>query len=94
MIFENGVAEIDATVLAWREKLAKDLMRPTTYINRWGEDGVRTGQPDISGPVEIRTASFEVLTRVMPHSEFPSGSACLRGLPGLHRILQPACRTR
>lgn len=76
-IFGIGVAEQDATILAWREKLAADRIRPTTYIKRWGETIVRTAQPGSADVVEIRAADFEALARVMPHSEFPSGSACI-----------------
>jgi hypothetical protein len=69
----------DATVLAWTEKVRHDLVRPTTVIQRWGSDPLITygGDPTIMEPVEIEARNFEAHTRVMPHSEYPSGSSCM-----------------
>ena len=67
-------AEYDATVIAWKEKVAYDLVRPTSVIKKfagtittWAPGGIQTF------PAE----NFEAYKRVMPHSEYVSGSACL-----------------
>lgn len=69
--------EHDTVVLSWREKVRHDLVRPTTVIKRWGEDYIVTGQLGEEGPQTIKAKDFEAFHRVMPHSEFPSGSACI-----------------
>ena len=70
-------ADYDAIILAWKAKVEFDLIRPTTVIkeefgpNRmittWAPGGVQT----------FPASDFEALVRVMPHSEYVSGSACL-----------------
>lgn len=69
----------DSVVLAWTEKVRHDLVRPTTVIQRWGNDTLLTygGDPSVMEPVEIAARDFQAHTRVMPHSEFPSGSSCM-----------------
>lgn len=69
----------DAAILAWTEKVRHDLVRPTTVIQRWGNDKLITygGDPNVMEPVEINARDFQAYIRVMPHSEFPSGSSCL-----------------
>jgi hypothetical protein len=72
-------AEHDGVVQAWHEKVAHDLVRPTTVIKYWNDDLLETfgGDPDADGPVTIKARDFEAFVRVMPHGEFPSGSSCL-----------------
>jgi len=81
LIFLIGIstAEIDGVVQGWKEKVAHDLVRPTTVIKHWGGDDLFTfgGNPDVDGPVNIKARDFEAFIRVMPHGEFPSGSSCL-----------------
>ena len=69
----------DGVILAWKEKLQHDLVRPTTVIQKWGDDKIVTygGDRDAMEAVEIPARSFEAYIRVMPHSEYPSGSSCL-----------------
>ena len=71
-------AEHDATVVAWKEKVRHDLVRPTTFIQRTKttEDITTWGGP-YAGTQQIRGKDFQPYKRVMPHSEYPSGSACL-----------------
>lgn len=78
-IYNIGVAEYDATLQAWREKVRHDLVRPTTVIKRWGSDVLNTfsGDKSMDGPKEINARDFQAFQRVMPHSEYPSASACL-----------------
>ena len=47
-IYNIGVAEYDATLQAWREKVRHDLVRPTTVIKRWGSDVLNTFSGDKS----------------------------------------------
>jgi len=78
-IFGISTAEYDGLVQAWHEKVYHDVVRPTTYIKHWDNDTLYTygGDRDADGPVEIAARDFEAFLRVMPHGEFPSGSACL-----------------
>jgi len=81
MVFILGIstAEIDGLVNCWREKVRHDIVRPTTVIQRWGEDIINTygGDPSAAGPVDIRAEDFHAYIRVMPHAEYPSGSASI-----------------
>lgn len=65
--------------MAWREKVRHDLVRPTTVIQRWGDDELNTftGDKTKDGPGKIKARDFQAFQRVMPHSEYPSGSACI-----------------
>jgi len=67
------LAEHDATLNAWREKVRHDLIRPTTvshYLvpekNVMWFDGTN-----------ISSSQWQPLIRVMPHAEFPSGSSAI-----------------
>jgi len=90
LLFTHGIsaAEYDSVLAAWREKVRHDLVRPTTVIQRWGEellegafDGVRDTHhwEDETGPglKDIRAGDMHAFVRVMPHSEYPSGSSCI-----------------
>jgi hypothetical protein len=74
-----STAEIDGVIQTWLEKVHHDLVRPTTVIKHWDEDVLNTfgGDMSVDGPVNIAARDFEATIRVMPHGEFPSGSACL-----------------
>ena len=80
VFYEVGISldEHDAIVQVWREKVRHDLVRPTTVIQRWGNDTLHTFTGDVSGGVGLINArDVQPFIRVMPHSEYPSGSACL-----------------
>ena len=84
LLFIAGLSagEHDATIMAWREKVRHDVVRPTTVIKRWGSDKLLTFGGDESlnepiEPVEIAARDFHAFARVMPHAEFPSGSSCI-----------------
>ena len=81
ILFIEGLSagEHDATLMAWREKVRHDLVRPTTVIQRWGSDILETfgGDKTMDGPAKIAARDFEAFQRVMPHSEYPSGSSCI-----------------
>ena len=71
----------DAITIAWKEKVKYDLVRPTTIIKKL-EDGnqmITTWAPgaDADSPKTFPSRDFEAYIRVMPHSEYVSGSACI-----------------
>ena len=81
LLFIEGTSagEHDATIMAWRAKVKHDLVRPTTVIHRWGSDMLSTfgGDKSHDGPVDVAARDFHAFQRVMPHSEYPSGSSCI-----------------
>ena len=68
-----------ADINRWKEKVRHDLVRPTTVIQGTRpERMVRTwGGPHRSSQTMIKRKDVEPYKRVMPHSEYPSGSSCL-----------------
>ncbi len=78
-VYWLGAAEMDALLQSWHEKIRWDLVRPTTYIQRWGGHRLFTynGNRSSSGPEMIAARDFQAYQRVMPHSEYPSASAAL-----------------
>lgn len=61
----------DAGVSAWREKLRNSRVRPPTVIQH-----LYTGEEIlIDGGKTVRGQDFEAVWRIMPSSEWPSGSA-------------------
>jgi len=71
-------AEYDSIILSWKEKVRHDLLRPTTWIqNNWGYKTMSTWVAFEKEVMEIKGKNFEAYVRVMPHSEYLSGSACL-----------------
>ncbi|CAB9524151.1 expressed unknown protein [Seminavis robusta] len=74
-----SAGEYEATLMAWRAKVQHDLVRPTTVIQRWGNDQLETfdGNKEADGPGIIAARDFQAFQRVMPHSEYPSGSSCI-----------------
>lgn len=68
-------AEFDSIIIAWKEKVRYDLIRPTSVIKSLGDELITTWAP--GGIQEIRAKDFEAYKRVMPHSEYVSGSACI-----------------
>mmetsp|Transcript_3777 Transcript_3777/g.11176 ORF Transcript_3777/g.11176 Transcript_3777/m.11176 type:complete len:712 (-) Transcript_3777:183-2318(-) len=72
-------AEHDALIVAWKEKVRYDLVRPTTKIQEADPDADIQcyGGPDYRATKTIKAKDFQPYKRVMPHSEYPSGSACL-----------------
>eukprot|EP01024_Parvocaulis_polyphysoides_P054418 TRINITY_DN5499_c0_g2_i1.p1 TRINITY_DN5499_c0_g2~~TRINITY_DN5499_c0_g2_i1.p1 ORF type:complete len:297 (+),score=25.93 TRINITY_DN5499_c0_g2_i1:81-893(+) len=67
----------DATVLAWKEKLRHDAVRPQSIIKKLLQDEkVRAWGGEGKGATEILAQEFVSYIRTMPHSEYPSGSSC------------------
>ena len=69
----------DAIVIAWREKIAHNKVRPTTVVHELlGNEVVNTyGGPNRGGPRDIPAKEWQPFIRTMPHAEYPSASACI-----------------
>lgn len=79
-VFGLSAAEHDAVLHAWRQKVVHDLVRPPTVIHRWGEDILYTFDGNRKNPGitdSLAARDFQAFIRVMPHSEYPSGSSCM-----------------
>merc|ERR1719319_884697 len=74
-LFVSGytVVEYDAVVSCWREKVRHDRIRPTS-VSRHVIDERQVPWYDGS---DISSSEWTPLIRVMPHAEFPSGSASI-----------------
>ena len=64
-------AEHDAVLLAWKEKIRHDRIRPTSRVQALGDLEVTS----FAGT--HKAADWVPFVRVMPHAEYPSGSGCL-----------------
>lgn len=74
----GGIATFDSMVVSWKEKRRIDSVRPTgqTMEFLFGRKKFSVwGGPERS-PVMIEAGEWQPYIRAMPHSEFPSGSAC------------------
>lgn len=70
--------DYDACILAWKEKVNHDLVRPTTWIQtEMAEVEFTTYAGPYEGVKTIPGKNFESYVSVMPHSEYVSGSACI-----------------
>ena len=56
-----------------------DRVRPTTVIQRWGDGKINifNGNAASTDPEHTKARDFQSFIRVMPHSEYPSGSASI-----------------
>jgi hypothetical protein len=64
-------AEHDVVLLAWKEKVRHDLIRPTSLVQDLGDE-------EVTSFVGTHKAKDWVpFTRLMPHAEYPSGSGCI-----------------
>jgi hypothetical protein len=63
--------EMDSVILAWKEKVRHDLIRPTSVIQAMGDVMVES----FAGKHPAR--EWVPFNRVMPHAEYPSGSGCI-----------------
>jgi len=64
-------SEIDVVLLAWREKILRDRVRPTSLVQALGDVEVES----YAGTHPAR--DWHPFIRVMPHAEYPSGSGCI-----------------
>jgi len=76
--FGLTASEYDSILVAWKEKVTHDRVRPTTWIqNKMAEEDFVTYGGPFQGVKTIKGKEFESWSRVMPHSEYISGSACI-----------------
>ncbi|CAM9184717.1 unnamed protein product, partial [Laminaria digitata] len=72
------LAIYNGVVLSWREKIRHDLPRPPTVVrDKLGDTLVEAYAGPGEGVQTIKASEWEPFIRTMPHSEFPSASACL-----------------
>lgn len=75
----SALASFDAIALAWKEKRRIDGVRPTgqTMAMLFGKRRFRAWGGPGRRAIKITAAEWQPYLRTMPHSEFPSASACL-----------------
>lgn len=66
-------ALLDAGIAVWKNKLINSRIRPTSVIQQNFPD--ETFQ--VNNGLSVKGRNFEATVRVMPHSEYPSGSSCV-----------------
>lgn len=64
-------SEHDAVLLAWKEKIRHNRVRPTSVVQALG------GQEITSFAGTHKAKDWVPFIRVMPHAEYPSGSGCI-----------------
>lgn len=67
--------ELDSIIISWKEMVNYDLIRPTSVVKDLGDQLITTWAP--GGIQTFPSKDFEAYKRVMPHSEYVSGSACI-----------------
>lgn len=90
LVLGDMVATHDALLLAWKEKVRHDLVRPTTLVRRLLRGGrVRAWRGAGRGEGGVRAEEWQAAIPVQPHSEFPSASAvlCTAVLEHLQEVL-------
>ncbi|KAL7461923.1 hypothetical protein ACHAXS_002330 [Conticribra weissflogii] len=70
-----STATYDSIIVVWKEKVRYNLIRPTTYIQKYmpNKDIPLWSEPSVTA----KGRDFQATDRVMPHAEYPSGSACI-----------------
>lgn len=63
----------DSGVAVWKNKLLNSRIRPTSLIQKLYPDKEFT----INQGIKVKGKYFQAVVRVMPHSEYPSGSSCV-----------------
>lgn len=89
------IAMHDSIVVAWKEKLKHNAVRPTTMIKRFFTGvKIRVFISEKDGVGEILGENYEPLVPVQAHPEYPSGSAflCTSGLEALEQALREIIR--
>jgi hypothetical protein len=64
-------SEHDVVLLAWKEKVRHDLIRPTSLVQALGDEEVTS----FAGMHKAK--DWAPYIREMPHAEYPSGSGCI-----------------
>lgn len=73
-----NIVSYDAMVTVWKEKRRQDAIRPTGQTMKFlfGDKSVLVAGRPYEPPISIRAGEWQPYIRTMPHSEFPSASAC------------------
>jgi len=71
--FGETTAVADSGVAVWKNKLMNSRIRPTSVVQQLYPETEFT----INQGTTVLGKHFQALVRVMPHSEYPSGSACV-----------------
>eukprot|EP00903_Cladosiphon_okamuranus_P012376 g11599.t1 len=75
---KSQLAMYNAVVLAWREKVRHDAPRPSSVIRKEiGAEIVEAYAGPAYGVQNMTASEWEPYIRTMPHSEYPSASACI-----------------
>jgi hypothetical protein len=69
--------EHDSIVLAWKEKIKHDLIRPTTVVQSMGNQDIFSYKGPFEGSGRLKARDWQPYIRTMPHAEYPSGSGCI-----------------
>ena len=64
-------SEHDVVLLAWKEKVRHDRIRPTSVVQALGDEEISS----FAGTHKAK--DWVPFIRVMPHAEYPSGSGCI-----------------
>ncbi|CAD7700367.1 unnamed protein product [Ostreobium quekettii] len=82
------LAQHDAILLAWKEKVRHDAVRPETVIGTmYKGQRFRAWVDAATGAAEIAAEEWEPLIPTQPHSEYPSGSAAICNASAQHADL-------
>lgn len=73
----SSIALYESALLVWKEKIQHDIIRPATRLtrDRSGRNITAYAGPH-QGKQSLPAEDWEPYIRTMPHSEYPSGSAC------------------
>ncbi|CAM9482619.1 unnamed protein product [Ectocarpus fasciculatus] len=75
---EVQLALYNSVLLVWKEKVRHDKPRPPSMVrHKLGDKLVKAYGGPGKGVQVMKASEWEPFIRTMPHSEFPSGSACL-----------------
>lgn len=67
-------SELDAVILAWKERVKHDLIKPTSTVHARGEEMVSSF---VNGGEPHQASDWVPYLEVVPHAEYPSGSASI-----------------
>eukprot|EP00475_Leptophrys_vorax_P027926 TRINITY_DN39_c0_g1_i2.p1 TRINITY_DN39_c0_g1~~TRINITY_DN39_c0_g1_i2.p1 ORF type:complete len:564 (+),score=121.71 TRINITY_DN39_c0_g1_i2:176-1693(+) len=74
----HHIAIHDALIVAWKEKIKLNKVRPISAIRYlYGKKNVTAYGGPYSGTKTYSGAEWQGYLRTMPHSEFPSGTCCV-----------------
>lgn len=74
----EALAQHDSVLVAWKEKIRHDVVRPITLLRRqYRGKNITVWRGFGNGVGEIAADEWEPALRTMPHSEYPSASSIL-----------------